>query len=125
MKHLNQLTRQQFLNEIYNYKQSPHKFVYSGDLPGVVVISSSANRFCIELEPAFEIMAKRHKNHYNIYYVDTFTEPEIFSALKPERLPVIYLCPVKSAPTVISDTIDVRKIAKMADNLLAAVRKMD
>ena len=49
---------------------------------------------------------------------------EIIAALKLEAtgLPVIYLCPVKSAPTVISGTIDIRKISKMADKLLAAVQ---
>lgn len=127
MKHLKQLDQRQFLNKIYNYKQHPHEFIYSGDLPGVVIISSSDNSFCVELEPAFEIMAKRHKSHYNIYYIDTFAEPEIIAALKLEAagLPVIYLCPVKSAPTVISGTIDIRKITKTADKLLAAVQKAE
>ena len=127
MRHLHQLTRQQFLNKIYNYKQHPHEFIYCGELPGVVIISSTDSNFCVELEPAFEIMAKKHKNHYNIYYVDTIAEPEIITALKlnPSGLPVIYLCPVKSTPTIISDTIDIRKITNMADKLFAAVQKVD
>lgn len=125
MKHLNQLTRQQFLNKIYNYRQYPHEFVYMGEIPGVVIISSSGNKFCVELEPAFEIMAKRHKTHYNIYYIDACGEPELVEALKLNKLPAIYLCPVKCAPTVINDTIDIRKIASLADKMLAAVRKME
>ncbi len=123
MKHLNQLTRQQFLNEIYNFEEHPDEFVYIGTAPSMIVITSSANRFCTELEPAFEIMAKRHKTHYSIFYVDVFNEPQMMPALKADKLPVVYLCPVKSSPTVICGTINMREISRMAGKVLAAVGK--
>ncbi len=123
MKHLNQLTRQQFLDKIYNYRQYPDEFVYIGTMPSMVVVTSSHNSFCTELEPAFEIMAKRHKNHYDIYYVDVFEVPDIVHALKVDRLPKVYLCPVKGTPTVICGTINMREISRMANKVLAAVGK--
>ena len=124
MKHLSQLTRHQFLNRIYNYKQYPDEFIYIGTSPCVVVVGSSGSIFCRELEPALEIMAKKNKEHYGIYYIDASEDKELTKALKADRFPVVYLCPVKSSPTVFSRTINIREISEMAGKVLTALRKM-
>ena len=77
MKHLNPLTKREFLDTIYNYEKHPNEFVYIGKHPSMIIFSSPDNKFCVELEPALEIIAKRRKNHYNVYYVDTVREPEL------------------------------------------------
>ena len=125
MKHLHQLTKEQFIDKIYNYQKHPNEFIYIGTTPSMVILSSTRNRFCIELEPALEIMAKKHKTHYDIYYVDLEREPEIADALNTQTVPVIYLCPVRKTPTVVHNTINIREIAKQADKLLAALYKKE
>ncbi|MBQ7999411.1 MAG: thioredoxin family protein [Bacteroidales bacterium] len=124
MKHLNQLTRHQFLNRIYNYKQYPGEFIYIGTSPCVVVVGSSGSIFCRELEPALEIMAKRNKDHYGVYYIDVSADEELAKALKTDKFPVVYLCPVKSTPTIFKGTINIREISEMAGRVLTALRKM-
>ncbi len=118
MKHLNKLTKSQFLNNIYNYELHPDSFVYIGATPSMVVLSSSHNRFCRELEPALEVLAKRHHNHYNVFVVDNTSDPDIAQALKVESFPVIYLCPVRRTPFVIKESINIREIAGLADILI-------
>lgn len=118
MKHLNQIDKCRFLNEIYNYKSNPKEFTYIGKAPSIVVFSSPENKFCIELEPALEIMAKRGKNKYKIYYVNTLQEPEMAQNFSPDKIPVIYLCPIGTRPTIVTDTINIREIFRLADRLL-------
>ena len=125
MKHLHQLTKEQFLNKIYNFQKHPNEFIYIGTTPSMVILSSTKNRFCIELEPALEIMAKRHKTHYDIYFIDLESEPEIADALNTQRAPVFYLCPVQKAPIIIHNTINIRDIARQADKILAALYKKE
>ena len=124
MKHLNQITIPKFLNRIYNYKQYPDEFIYIGTSPCIVVVGSSGSIFCRELEPALEIMAKRNKDHYGIYYIDVSADEELAEALKADRFPVVYLCPVKSNPTIFKSTINMREISEMAGKVLTALRKM-
>lgn len=120
MKHLNQLTKPQFLNRIYNYELNPHKFVYVGNVPSMVVFSSPESKFCIELEPALEIIAKRHKKHYPVYYINTAEEPELGRFFTSGRVPVIYLCPVSGEPTIIKETINIRDIVRTANRLFGS-----
>lgn len=119
MKHMNQIDKCRFLNEIYNYNTNPHEFTYIGKSPSVVVFSSPESKFCIELEPALEIMAKRRKNKYKIYYVNTLQEPEMAKNFSPDKVPVIYLCPIGATPTIVTDTINIRELFRLADRLLA------
>lgn len=117
MKHLNQLTKPQFLNRIYNYELNPNKFVYVGTAPSMIVFSSPENRFCIELEPALEIIAKKNMKHYPVYYINTAEEPELGRFFTSGRVPVIYLCPVSGEPTIIKETINIRDIVCTANRL--------
>lgn len=119
MKHLNHIDKSRFLNEIYNYESSPEKFTYIGKIPSIVVFASPHNKFCVELEPALEIIAKRRKDRYKVYYVNTAEEPEMARNFIKQRVPVIYICPIGTAPTVVSETINVRDLFSLADRLLA------
>ena len=117
MKHLYQLTKPQFISKIYNYEVNPNRFVYAGSAPSMVIFSSPKNRFCIELEPAFEILAKRHKKHYDVYYINTVEEPELGSFFTSGSPPVIYLCPVTGEPTIIKETINIKEIDRIAEKI--------
>ena len=118
MKHLNHIDKCRFLNEIYNYESNPDKFTYIGKTPSMVIFASPCSKFCVELEPALEIMAKRRRERYKVYYVDTDLEPEMSRNFVGRRVPVIYICPIGAAPTIVSETINVRDLFNLADRLL-------
>ncbi|MBR7157243.1 MAG: hypothetical protein IKD16_02475 [Bacteroidales bacterium] len=117
MKHLSKLDKYRFLNEIYNYELNPNKFTYIGKSPSMVVFVSPDSNFCLDLEPALEIIAKRGKPRFSAYYVNTAEEPEVARKLISQRVPVIYMCPVGASPTVVSETINVRELLKLAQDL--------
>ncbi len=122
MKHLFHLSKPQFLTKIYNYEARPARFIYEGTIPSVVIFGSTDNRFCREFEPSLEILAKKHKNHYHVYYVNTAEEPELKKNFASESVPVVYLCPVNGEPRVLKDSINIREIARLANKMFASIR---
>ncbi len=122
MKHLFHLSKPQFLTKIYNYEARPKRFVYEGSTPSIVIFGSSQNRFCIELEPGLEILAKRHRNHYDVYYINTADEPELKKNFASESVPVVYLCPVNGEPRILKDSINIREIARLANKMFTSIR---
>lgn len=118
MKYVDQLTKYQFLDKIYNYELNPQELIYLGKIPSIVVFSSPQNNFCVELEPALEVIAKRHKGKYNVYYVNTVEEPELATIFTINNVPVIYLWPMKGTPTVVKETINIKELTQLADKIL-------
>ncbi len=117
MKHLSKINRLQFLTKIYDYEANPNKFLYTGTAPGILIFGSPQSRFCIELEPALEILAKKHKNNYDVYYINTTEEPELKQFFVSGDVPVFYLCPVSGEPTIVKETINIKEIARLADKI--------
>ncbi len=115
MTHSISLNRLQFLEKIYNYERDPSGWKYLGALPGVLIFHSHINKFCTELQPAVEIIAKRGKGKYHVYTIDTDTEKELSRNLMIDNIPTFYLCPVKGVPTIIKGTINIREIKKLID----------
>lgn len=118
MKNVIPLNTFQFLEKIYNYNLNPADWIYLGKIPGVIVFHSPVNNFCVDLEPAIEIIAKKGKEKYNVYTVNADQEKDLASIFMVDNIPTFYLCPMKGDPTIIKGTINIKEITKLIDKVV-------
>jgi Thioredoxin domain-containing protein len=118
MKYVNNLTRYQFLDKIYNYELNPNDWIYLGNMPSMVVFHTENDKFCKELKPGLEILAKKNRGKYYVYSVDTVEEPDMATIFNIGKIPTIYLCPLKGDPTIFRDTISIKELSEKAKKIL-------
>lgn len=118
MRHSIALNRLQFLEKIYDYQKHPTGWMYTGKVPGVLMFHSGTNSFCVDLEPAMEIIAKRGKGKYEVYTVDIDLEKELSRALLIENIPTFYLCTTNGSPVIIKGNINLKHIRKWLETAI-------
>lgn len=96
------LTKDQFLQKVYNYKTNSEKWVYEGDKPCIVDFYADWCQPCKIAAPILEELAGEYKGQIYVYKVDTQSERELAGAFGIKSIPTFLLCPLDGQPQVFS-----------------------
>lgn len=93
------LNTQMFLDQIFDYKSNPSKWVYKGDKPAIIDFYADWCGPCKRVAPIMEELANEYEGQVNIYKVDTDKEKELAGQVFGIRsIPSILFIPVDGQP---------------------------
>ena len=102
------LTKDEFLQKVYNYEKNPNEWKYEGDKPGP----------CKMLAPILEELAKEYDGQIVVYKIDTEKEPELSAAFGIRSIPTLLFIPKSGDPQVAQGAMPKASLKKAIDEFL-------
>ena len=96
---LNPITRDYFLEHIYDYRASK-EFVFKGDKPVVIDFWATWCGPCMRLIPEMEKLAEKYKDQVIFLKVNADKEKELCSMFNITALPTLFFIPVGGKPII-------------------------
>lgn len=94
------LTKEVFLNEVWNYEDSPKEWNYKGDKPALIDFYADWCGPCKIASPILEEVAKEYDGKITVYKVDTEVERELASVFGISSIPAFLYIPMDGKPTM-------------------------
>ena len=92
------LTKDEFLQKVYNYEKNPNEWKYEGDKPAIVDFYATWCGPCKMLAPILEELAKEYDGQIVVYKIDTEKEPELSAAFGIRSIPTLLFIPKSGDP---------------------------
>ncbi|QZE15943.1 thioredoxin [Halosquirtibacter laminarini] len=92
------LTKQEFLDKVYDFEKNPQEWKYKGDKPAIIDFYADWCGPCRMTAPVLEALAKEYGDKIVIYKVDTQKEREISAAFGIQSLPSLLFIPLNEKP---------------------------
>ena len=96
---LNPITREYFLEHVYDYRKSK-EFVFKGDKPVVIDFWATWCGPCMRLIPELEKMAEKYKDQVIFLKVNADKEKELCGMFNVVALPTLFFIPVGGKPII-------------------------
>lgn len=93
-----QLTKEAFLEKVFNYEKNPQKWEYLGDKPCIIDFYADWCGPCKMVAPVLEELSMEYKDNIYIYKVDTEAEQELSAIFGIRSIPSILFCPMEDTP---------------------------
>jgi len=97
-KAVHYLTTEEFREKVWDYRSSPDKWKYLGELPCVIDFYADWCRPCKMVAPIMEELAKKYEGKVIFYKVNTDKEKELASVFQIRSIPSILFVPAKGDP---------------------------
>lgn len=115
MKHI---TKQEFLDEVWNYELNPNQWVFKGERPVVVDFYASWCGPCNMLSPLFNEMAIMYADKVDFYKVDTEKEVDLSMVFRIKSIPTVMFCSAECAPQMSKGLLSKSELKSRIDELI-------
>ena len=112
------ITTEDFIDKIMDYKNNPTEWKYLGDKPAVIDFYASWCGPCKMMAPIMDEVAQEYEGKVYIYKVDTEAEEELAQIFGIRSIPSILFIPMEGKPMMMQGALpkaELKKIIK--DNL--------
>ena len=109
------LTKDEFLQKVYNYEKNPNEWKYEGDKPAIVDFYATWCGPCKMLAPILEELAKEYDGQIVVYKIDTEKEPELSAAFGIRSIPTLLFIPKSGDPQVAQGAMPKASLKKAID----------
>ena len=96
------LTKEVFLEKVWDYENSPKEWKYKGEKPALIDFYADWCGPCRTASPILEEVAKKYKEKVTIYKVDTQVERELAALFQVRGIPAFLYIPMSGKPTMTS-----------------------
>jgi len=96
------ITKDRFLKEIWNYKDSPDEWKFLGSKPVIIDFYADWCGPCKIASPILEEVAQEYKGKIEVYKIDTDQERELASVFGIQSIPSFLYIPVKGKPVMMA-----------------------
>jgi thioredoxin len=96
------ITRAYFLDKIWDFENSPNKWVYKGDKPCIIDFYADWCGPCKIAGPILEELANEYKDQIYVYKVNTEEERELSATFGIRSIPAFLCCPQNGEPQMAS-----------------------
>jgi thioredoxin len=113
------INTQEFINEIFDYKSSPTKWVYKGDKPAVIDFYADWCGPCKRVAPIMDELAKEYAGKMYFYKINTDEERELAGAVFGIRsIPSILFIPAQGQPMMYTGAFPKQEYVKLINEKL-------
>jgi len=95
------LTKETFLQKVWNYEASPNEFKYLGDKPCVIDFFANWCGWCKRIAPFMEELCNAYDGEVYFYKVNTDKDKELQARFQIQGLPTVLLVPMQGQPAAI------------------------
>ena len=92
------LTKEDFLTKVMDYKNNPTEWKYLGDKPAIIDFYASWCGPCQRLLPIVESIADEFEGKVDIYKVNVDQEEELAAAFNIRTIPTLIFIPMSGKP---------------------------
>lgn len=114
---LEHLTKQTFLEKVFNYETS-QDWKFAGELPCIIDFYADWCAPCKMVAPVLEELAKEYAGIINIYKVDTEEEQELAAVFGIRSIPSLLFCPKDGQPQMAMGALPKETFKKAIEDVL-------
>ena len=96
------LTKEMFLQKVWDYNASPQEWKYKGDKPAIIDFYADWCGPCKIASPILEEISKEYAGKINVYKIDTQVERELASVFGISGIPAFLYIPKTGKPMMTS-----------------------
>lgn len=112
------ITKEDFLKKVMDYKNNPTEWKYLGDKPAIIDFYASWCGPCKMLAPIMEELAKEYDGKIYVYKVDTEAEQELAQIFGIRSIPSILFIPMEGKPMMTQGALPKTELKKIiSENL--------
>ena len=112
------ITKEDFLKKVMDYKNNPTEWKYLGDKPAIIDFYASWCGPCKMLAPIMEELAKEYDGKMYVYKVDTEAEQELAQIFGIRSIPSILVIPMEGKPMMTQGGLPKSELKKIiSENL--------
>ncbi|MBW6489937.1 MAG: thioredoxin [Lentimicrobium sp.] len=115
-----QMNKAMFIDKVYNYEESPEKWIFKSDKPVIIDFYADWCGPCKKIAPIMAQLAEEYKDQVIIYKVDTDKERELAQVFGIRSIPSILFVPVEGQPQMTMGALPKTEFEKMIKNILIA-----
>ena len=93
------LTKETFVQKVWNYKDSPNELKYLGEKPCIIDFYSDRCRPCRTIAPYMEELAKTYDGRIYVYKINTDQQSELANLFQVNSKPLVVFIPMTGKPT--------------------------
>ncbi|MBR2051396.1 MAG: thioredoxin [Bacteroidales bacterium] len=112
------ITKQDFINKVMDYKSNPSEWKYKGDKPAIIDFYASWCGPCRMLAPVLDEIAKEYDGKIYVYKVDTEAETELAQLFGIRSIPSILFVPMDGQPMMMQGALPKAELQKVIEEKL-------
>ncbi len=114
------LTKQTFLEKVFNYEQNKD-WKFEGKKPCLIDFYANWCQPCKIVAPILEELSKEYDGKIDIYKINTEEQQELSAAFGIRSIPSLLFCPVGGQPQMAQGALPKDSLKKAIDDILLNV----
>jgi thioredoxin 1 len=111
------LTKQDFLDKIFNYEEN-NEWRYQGELPAVIDFYADWCGPCKIIEPVIDALSREYDGKVVFYKIDTEREQELAMAFGIQSIPSLLFIPKEGRPQMAAGALPKATLKEIIDREL-------
>jgi thioredoxin len=112
------LTKETFLQKVYNYEKNPTEWVYEGDKPCIIDFYADWCGPCRKIAPYMEEFMTTYAGQIYVYKINTDQQKELTVKFQAQRIPLVLFVPKKGQPTQLLGAYPKEAYQEMIESVL-------
>lgn len=113
-----ELTPQDFIGKVVDYKNEPSQLNYLGDKPAIINFYADGCKPCKNIEKILSEISKKFKSKLHVYKINIDREPELSILFGIGSLPTLVLIPQNEEPKIIQGNIPKKDLIAIIERIL-------
>lgn len=112
------LTKEEFLEKVYNFEKNPDTWKYEGDKPAIVDFYADWCGPCKMVAPVLEELAKEYAGQIVVYKINTDKERELSAAFGIRSIPSLLFIPMEGTPQMAQGAMPKAELKRAINEVL-------
>ena len=117
------LTKAEFLKQIYNYEKNPQKWTYEGNKPCIIDFYATWCGPCKKVSPILDELAKTYKDQIVIYKIDVDKEKKLATDFGIQSIPSLLFVPKNGTPRMSQGALSKEEFINQIETFLLEKKK--